>query len=64
MVGFCPDKINILQHIKPLFSAKVLVPGVLDGMNTVYIIMIIMISNVYTSNIESIILSEKLGLLG
>ncbi len=35
MVGFSSDKINILQHIKCLFSAIVLAPGALDGMNTV-----------------------------
>ncbi len=35
MVGFSSDKINILKHIKCLFSAVALVPGELDGMNTV-----------------------------
>ncbi len=35
MVSFSSDKINILQHIKCFFSANVLAPGALDGMNTI-----------------------------
>ncbi len=36
MIVFSSDKINILQHIKHLFSASVLTHGALDGMNTVH----------------------------
>ncbi len=39
MVGFSTDKINILQHIKCLFSATALVPRALDGMNIVIMVL-------------------------
>ncbi len=35
MAGFSSDKINILQHIKCLFSTISLKPGTLDGINMV-----------------------------
>ncbi len=36
LVGCSSDKINILQHIKYLFSAIVLALGALVGMNMVF----------------------------
>ncbi len=36
MISFSSNKINILQHIKHLFSTIALAPGALGGMNTVY----------------------------
>ncbi len=35
IVDFSPDKINILQHIKLLFSAVMLAPSAIDGIYTV-----------------------------
>ncbi len=36
MIGFFSDKINILQHIKHVYSTIALAVGALHGMNTVW----------------------------
>ncbi len=36
IVGFSLDEINILQHIKHLFSTIALAPVMIDGMNMVH----------------------------